>query len=140
MPLTYQPRQASLVVVNFSNGFKAPEMVKTRLAVVMSKPMARRVGLCTVVPLSTTPPEHVMPYHGEIDIGFDLPKHWERRCWVKGDMVTSVGFHRVELIRLGRDRNNKRQYLTRELNDATFLAVQRYVLHGLGLSILTKNL
>ena len=140
MPIKYHPNQASLVAVNFDKGFKEPEMVKTRLAVVMSKPIARRVGLCTIVPLSTTPPNHVMPYHGEIDIGFDLPKHWERRCWVKGDMITSVGFHRVELIRLGRDRNSKRQYLTRPLDDAIFLAVQRYALHGLGLSVLTKKL
>lgn len=140
MPLTYHPKQASLVVVNFDRGFREPEMVKARLAIVMSKPIARRVGLCTVIPLSTTPPSHPMPYHGEIDIGFDLPGRWRRRCWVKGDMITSVAFHRVEMIRLGRDRNSKRQYLTRTLDDATFKAVQRHALHGLGLSVLTKML
>ena len=140
MPILYHPEQKSLVVVNFDGGFKEPEMVKARLAVVMSKRIARRVGLCTVIPLSTTPPDHPMPFHGEIDIGFDLPGRWRRRCWVKGDMITSVAFHRVELIRLGRDRRNKRRYLTRPLDDDTFLAVQRYALHGLGLSLLTKKL
>ena len=140
MPISYHPNKASLVIVNFDGGFKPPEMVKRRLAVVLSKPVRRRVGLCTVIPLSTLAPDHVMPYHDEIDIGFDLPHPWRRRCWVKGDMVTSVGFHRVELLRLGKRRNGKRKYLLTPLEDDTFRIIQRCALHGLGLSALTKSL
>jgi uncharacterized protein YifN (PemK superfamily) len=140
MPIQHHPKQACLVTVNFDGGFRPPEMVKTRLAVILSKLVGRRVGLCTVIPLSTLPPDHIMPYHEEIDIGFDLPRPWLRRCWVKGDMVTSVGYHRVELLRWGRRRTGRREYLTTPLDEATFRAVQRCALHGLGLSVLTKNL
>ena len=140
MPIQQHPPQASLVTVNFDEGFRPPEMVKKRLAVVMSKPIQRRVGLCTVIPLSTMPPNHVMPYHEEIDIGFDLPQPWERQCWVKRDMVMAVGFHRFDLLRFKKARRGTKRYLVRPLDDATFRAVRRCMLHGLDLSVLTKNL
>jgi len=140
MPIPYHPKQASLVTVNFDGGFKPPEMVKSRLAVVLSKPIRRRLGLCTVIPLSTQPPNHIMPYHEEIDIGFDLPFPWERQCWVKGDMVTSVGFHRVDGLQVKTGRYGKRQYLIPQVDEAVFRTVQRCALHGLGLSALTKKL
>jgi hypothetical protein len=49
-----------------------------------------------------------MPYHCEIEIPFDLPDGWARKCWVKGDMVNAVGFHRTDLIQLGKNTAGKR--------------------------------
>lgn len=116
-------------------------MVKPRLCVVISKPIQSRVGLCTVVPLSTTPPRRPMPYHCKIDIPFQLPDRWGQRTrWLKGDMIYAAGFHRMDLLVLGKDRNGKRVYQTQTLSTDDIIRVQRCVLHGLSLSSLTNYL
>lgn len=143
MALTYHPVQGSLVMVNFEPGFVAPEMVKRRLAVVLSPAIQNRVGLCTVVPLSTTPPKagKEMPYHCEIDVSFQMPPEWGNVTrWLKGDMVCAVGWHRVDLLRLPKDRNGKRVYQTTPLPPKDFQKVRHCVLHGLGMSTLTIHL
>ena len=108
-------------------------MVKRRPCVVISPPIKGRTGLLTVVALSTTPPNPVMPYHVEIDIPFALPPKFASRCWVKGDMVNTVGFHRTDLLQLGKDLSGKRIYQTSPLPTATFALVQAAVLAGLGI-------
>jgi len=44
-----------------------------------------------------------MSYHCQIDIRPELPD-WMRSdgVWVKGDMISSVAFHRLDFIRLGK--------------------------------------
>ena len=104
MGLTYHPIRGSIVTVNFEPGFVQPEMVKRRLAVVLSPAIKARPGLCTVIPLSTTAPERQMPYHCTYTASFQMPKSWGNiERWVKGDMVTTVGWHRVDLLLLGKD-------------------------------------
>lgn len=116
-------------------------MVKRRLAVVLSPRIEARPGLCTVVPLSLTEPDPVMPFHTKISIPFDLPNEWgHRERWIKGDMVNAVGFHRIDLLRMGKDRNGKRIYQTKALPTELFKAVQICTLHGMGFSALTKHL
>ena len=61
------------MTADYRQGFEPPEMVKRRLAVVVSKPIKARVGLCTIVPLSTTAPEPPMPYHYRLVLPFALP-------------------------------------------------------------------
>ena len=130
-----------MVCVDFSRGFVPPEMVKTRLCIVLSKPIQARPHLCTVVPLSTTAPQQAMPYHCEIDIPFDLPPRWTRQTrWLKGDMIYSVSFDRTDLLRLGKDSDGKRRYQKETLSPDTLRQVRRCVLHGLGLSELTRQL
>lgn len=116
-------------------------MVKLRLAVVMSPKIASRPHLCTVVPLSLTEPETIMPYHKKIRIPFRLPERWGNHDrWVKGDMINTVAFHRVDLLRLGKDRTGKRIYQMQPLPAEMFKIVRRCALHGIGLSTLTKHL
>lgn len=96
--------------------------------------------LLTVVPLSLTEPEKVLPFHKQIDLPFEIPEPWgNRRRWIKGDIVNAVGFHRVDLLRLGKDRAGKRIYQLEVLEDEIFNVVKRCVLHGMGLSNLTKH-
>lgn len=141
MPISKHPPQGSILTANFDQGFKKPEMVKLRLVVVLSPAIKSRYGLCTVVALSTTVPGPVMPYHKKIHIPFDLPTRWGKRTrWVKGDMVNTVGFHRLDLLRLGKDANGKRIYQMDVLPSEDISSVRRCVLHGLGLSNLTKHL
>ncbi|MEQ9487534.1 MAG: type II toxin-antitoxin system PemK/MazF family toxin [Alphaproteobacteria bacterium] len=141
MPIRFHPPRGSIVTVDYNNGFKNPEMDKIRLAVVLSPDIKARVKLVTVVPLSLTEPDNILPFHQQIDVPFALPEKWGNRPrWIKGDMVNAVGFHRVDLLRLGKDKNGDRIYQTSVLDDALFTVVKRCVLHGLGLSTLTKHL
>ena len=140
MAVSAHPPQGSIVTANFDSGFKKPEMVKLRLVVVLSPAIKSRYGLCTVVALSTTKPDPVMPYHKEIEIPFPLPPRWGNRPrWIKGDMVNAVGFHRLDLLRLGKDIKGKRIYQMEVLPTEQMALVRRCVLHGMGLSILTKQ-
>lgn len=128
------------MTVNFEPGFVAPEMVKRRLAIVLSPAIQSRVGVCTVVPLSTTRPNPVMPFHYEFTIPFEMPKDWGNIArWVKGDMVTTVGWHRIDLLRLPKSRVGRRRYQTEAIEADDFLRVRRCVLHGMGFSALTKH-
>ena len=114
-------------------------MVKLRLAIIISAKMAGRPGLCTVVPLSTKPPSPKMPFHELIRIPFDLPSSWgDVDRWIKGDMVNSVGFHRIDLLRLGTHSDGRRIYQFRTLPNDLIRITERCVLHGLGMSSLTK--
>ena len=141
MGLKFHPKRGTIVCVNFDRGFVPPEMVKSRLAVVVSKPIQRRQGLCTVVPLSVTPPEHVMPYHCTLEVPFQLPRNWgEGRRWVKGDMICSVSWDRTDLLRLGKDHEGKRIYQTEVIPDDDLTKILKCVLHGVGLSSLTNQL
>ena len=141
MPLIFHPPQGCIVEVDFSKGFREPEMVKDRLAVVLSPQIEARHHLLTVVALSTTPPDPPAPYHCQFQIPFELPRGWGKRPrWVKGDMVNAVGFHRANLLRLGKDRAGTRVYQLRPLPPDLLRKVRRCVLHGMGLSTLTKHL
>jgi len=107
--IEFHPKVGSILVCDFTAGFKEPEMVKRRPVVVLSPPISRRPKLCTVVALSTEPPHVVLPFHCELQM--KLPPPWEQGPnWIKGDMVYSVGFHRLDLIRLGRDEIGQRIY------------------------------
>lgn len=139
VPIQFHPQYGSIVCVRFEPGFTEPEMVKRRLCIVLSRAMGGRDKLVTVVPLSKTKPTHVKPYHMPLLIPFDLPESWgAHERWVKGDMVYSVGFHRVELLRLGKGAGG-RDYQKTPLPDDMLRSVQKCVLHGLGMSSLVKH-
>jgi mRNA interferase MazF len=133
MALRFAPKMGTIVTVDFDQGFRPPEMVKRRLAVVISPIIKARGDLVTVVPLSTTAPTLIMPYHCEINIPFVLPAFWGNRPrWVKADMVNAVGFHRVDLLHLGKDASGKRLYQTEVLPSEILSRIRLCVLRGLG--------
>lgn len=122
-------------------GFKVPEMIKKRPAIIVSPRLRHRDYLCTVVPLSSEPPVHEQVYHHIIEFDPPLPKPWsDGRHWVKADMVATVGFHRLHLIGIGRDQQGKRKYLNIQIGDDDLKAIQSCVLHALGLSDLVPHL
>lgn len=139
--LQFHPPRASLITVRYEPGFKEPEMVKRRLAVVMSLPMKTRPRLITVVPLSTSEPERPAPYHCKIRVPFELPDAWgDYDRWVKADMVCALGWHRCDLLTMGKDHSGRRQYQTQTLPPEIFAQITRCMLHGLGLSQLARNI
>ncbi len=82
-----------------------------------------------------------MPYHCRINIRPQLPKPFQSDgVWVKGDMVNAVGFHRLDLIRLGKDEGGKRIYRYDVLDEEALKRIRACVLRALGLSTLTKGL
>jgi mRNA interferase MazF len=141
MPINDHPSPGTILVCNFNGTFKEPEMVKPRCVIVLSPRIRARVKLCTVVCLSRTAPHHEMPYHCQLDIRPKLPSPWDSDgIWVKGDMIYSIGFHRLDLIRLGKDRDGQRIYRMNTIDDDEMKKVKCCVLSGLGMWALTKYL
>tara|TARA_R110000868_G_scaffold104337_2_gene287356 strand:- start:343 stop:771 length:429 start_codon:yes stop_codon:yes gene_type:complete len=141
MAIREHPDMGTVLICDFENGFKNPEMDKRRPVVVISPKIRARPQLCTVVSLSTLPPDPVMPYHAQIDLRPRLPLPWgSDGVWVKGDMVNAVGFHRLDLLRLGKQPDGKRIYLLEPLSAENLKVIRTCVLRAVGLSILTKHL
>ena len=94
-----------VLMCDFS-GFRVPEMVKTRMVVVLS-PRRRRTGrgkvLYTVVPLSTVEPGQIEPYHHRMDPQ-SLPvsqRSPDKDSWAKCDMVNTVSSERLTVPQSG---------------------------------------
>lgn len=112
MPLSIHPEVGTILVCNYS-GFREPEMVKSRLAVVISPRLKRRNNLCTVVPLSTTDPQPVEEFHHLVTLPREVPGFEGLSKWAKCDMLATVGFHRLQLPHEPRQPfDEKRKYFT----------------------------
>jgi uncharacterized protein YifN (PemK superfamily) len=106
MPLTFHPGVGAIVICDFSTGFRPPEMVKLRPVVIIS-PRRRRALTVTVVPLSSSMPEIVEPWHYPIAPGVYPPARGS--LWAKADMVTTVALDRLDRV-MTRDSNRRRVY------------------------------
>jgi mRNA interferase MazF len=139
MSISYHPLMGTVIICDF-NGIE-PEMVKRRLSVVVSPRFRNRYGLCTVVPLSTTPPYEMAPYHCKLEFDEPLPYPYNSLVqWVKGDMLATVSFDRLFLPSDGKDDKGKRKYITKILCDADLRKVRECMLHALSFSHLTEYL
>ncbi len=144
MAIIFHPSPGQILFCDFSQGFKIPEMVKNkRPVVVLSGSISGRSNLVTVVPLSIVAPETPQLYH------YKIPKNampmigrlQENDSWLKGDMLYTVGFHRLDLIQLGkRQPNGKREYFQNKLGREQMKAIYSCVFHGLNLGHLGKYL
>ena len=141
MAIKEHPYTGSILLCDFNSGFREPEMVKRRPVVVLSPKIAARPGLCTVVALSETEPAPKLPYHCQIDIRPELPEEFSSNgVWVKGDMIYAVGFHRLDLIRIGKNMAGKRLYHYEPLSAENIRKIRECVLKAIGLTGLTKHL
>lgn len=119
-------------------GFMPPEMVKRRPALVISPRLPHRDGLCAVVPLSGSEPGRDLNYVVRLELPVPLPTPFDETVWwAKCDLVATVGFHRLDLFRTGRDPAGRRKYLQLRLAPADFDRVKAGVLFGLGMGALT---
>lgn len=136
MALKFHPERGFLLICDYSmTPVVLPEMVKRRPVVVVSPKFKARQKLCTVVPLSTTPPARAMPYHCEIRLPLRLPKpFFSETAWVKADMIATVSFERLEMIRLGKDRHGKHLYATHALGTEEMQRIDQCILEALGLA------
>jgi len=101
MALLYQPRPGDVVMCDF-HGYVVPEMVKRRPVVVLARNRQNR-QLVTVVPLSTTQPNPLEPYHRQLAQS-PLPSARGVTCWAKCDMVATVSLSRLDRCKAGRGK------------------------------------
>ena len=132
MAITYHPKAGQILMCDFSDGFKIPEMVKNRPVLVLTPPMAGREKLVTIVCLSTVSPDPVQKYHYQLSKRSmpQLGLFQTKDTWVKADMIYTVGFHRLNLIQLNkRDPNTgKRIYFKQKLGRETMKVVYQCLL------------
>lgn len=143
MALTFHPGPGTILMCDFSSGFKAPEMVKTRPVIVISPKRKRCSKLCTVVAISTVPPTRVENWHYLIPKASmpQIQRFQVNDSWLKGDMIYRVSFERLDLIRIGKDRDTgKRLYFKQGLGREQMRSVYSCVLHSLNLSHLPPHL
>jgi uncharacterized protein YifN (PemK superfamily) len=140
MAIHFHPQQGTILICDFQ-GMQEPEMVKRRPVVVISPRLRNRGNLVSVVPLSSSRPDDTYPYHLQLRIEPPLPAPYDDPvCWVKGDMVYTVGFYRLFAPQLGKDQSGKRQSDIRVLGSGELTSVMSCVLNGIGLSHLTDHL
>ena len=109
MPLLHHPKIGDVLICDFPSCLREPEMIKKRPAIIVTREHKGRARLCTVVPLSTTAPASVRPYH--VRIGEEgLPKSLRSRPhWAKCDMLYTFCIDRFDRVRSGRDRQTGRR-------------------------------
>jgi uncharacterized protein YifN (PemK superfamily) len=133
MSLKFHPDPGEILICSYSTGFIVPEMVKRRPVVVISPRLRRRDGLCTVVPMSTSQPDFEEKYHCRMKLCPQLPTPWDSEwMWVKGDMLATVCFSRLELVRGPKDFEGKRKNIRYKLRHSELEAVRTCVLVALG--------
>jgi mRNA interferase MazF len=142
MSIREHPPTGTILLCDFETGFETPEMVGRRPVLVVSPRISVRAGLCTVVPLSTTPPRPVMPYHLNLDpLEPPLPPPFDSGPnWVKADMIYAVSLRRLDFLRMGKNASGRRQYRDEALSEAQLRAVRACILSALGLAGLTHHL
>lgn len=125
MALTFHPKAGVVVMCDFS-GFVAPEMVKTRPVIVVSPNHLERPGLHTVVPMSTTDPEKMQPYH--LKLAKNPMPDTTGPVWVKCDMVVTVRHARLDRIKTGRGH-----YMTTAISADELKAIRECLKYALGI-------
>jgi uncharacterized protein YifN (PemK superfamily) len=127
------PIPGSILVCDFS-GFVEPEMTKRRPVIVVSRKIASRPNLCTIVPLSTTEPKVILPMHYLLEIDPPLPYPYNsRQHWVKGDMLYALRFERLFYLKTGKDASGKRAYVYPYISADQLSKVQKCIMAGIGI-------
>jgi uncharacterized protein YifN (PemK superfamily) len=130
-----------ILLCNYDTGFRPPEMVKRRPALVVSPRLPHRDNLCAVVPLSLTIPDRTVMYQCELVLAAPLPSPWNAtKLWAKADMIATVCFDRLDFFQTERDQTGRRKYLHPKVTPEQLKLVQSAILYGLGLGFLTSHL
>lgn len=107
MPIMFRPDRGAILICDFTQAFKAPEMVKIRPVVVVSPRRRAGPGLCTVVPLSSTEPTPFEPYHHRLSAAAYPPARGP--MWAKCDMAVTISCERLDRVKV-RANDGRREY------------------------------
>jgi|CXWL01.1.fsa_nt_gi uncharacterized protein YifN (PemK superfamily) len=134
MAINYHPATGAILVCDFGM-LRTPEITKRRPVIVISPNIKNRDNLCTVIPLSTTTPERLMPYHHKLFFDPLLPEPYTNPySWVLGDMIYTVSFERLKGLSAGKDINGKRIYDNRVVDKNEMVVIMKCVLRGIGIT------
>jgi uncharacterized protein YifN (PemK superfamily) len=100
MAIIFHPKAGMVLACDFK-GYISPEIVKTREVVVISPNHLIRPNLCTVVPLSTTPPNPICDYHYRLN-GNPIPGDDAEEIWAKCDLAATVSYARLDRVKVRR--------------------------------------
>ena len=142
MPIRHPVAPGTVLLCDYSlGGFRPPEMVKRRPAVVISPRLPKREGLCTVVPLSGTPAPDGVSYQVRITLDEPLPEPFGKaEWWAKADMLATVGFGRLDLFRTKCDpAAGERAFLHPRLSQTELWRIRQAVLYALAMEVLAKR-
>ena len=140
MPIAFVPSPGTILLCDYK-GNVPPEMDKTRPVVVISPASQGRHRLATVVALSTTAPHPVMPFHCQITVNPPLPPPFNSPImWVKGDMLFTASYDRLDRVKIGRNAAGKRTYAAFKVPQLSLPDIQKAVINGLGLGHLTPHI
>ena len=134
LPINFPVDRKTIVLCDFDmGGFRPPEMVKRRPAIILVGKLPNRSKLATIVPLSGTPAPPNCDYQCEIVLHQRLPAPFDGQLewWVKADMVATVSFARLDLIRTDRDQSGKRKYVTPKVSEEQFDLIRATILRAL---------
>ena len=140
MALSYHPKHGEILKCDFS-GFIAPEMTKARQVICISPKYVERGRICTIIPLSTTPPNPVEKYHHKLETVLpQLEGREDVEVWAKCDMLMAASFARLTPWWIEKKQGGKRVYTQVIVSNDDLLAIKKCVLHSLGLGGLTEYL
>jgi uncharacterized protein YifN (PemK superfamily) len=126
--LSFHPDRGSIVICDYSTGFRPPEMVKVRPVVVVS-PRRRSTRLLTVVPISSSAPMPAEPWHYLLPSGRYPPARGP--VWVKADLVSTVAIDRLDRVKV-RDVRGIQIYCVFQLEPCDMRAIDAAVKAALG--------
>ncbi len=132
--LGFHPHAGTVLFCDF-RGNVMPEIVKRRPVIVVTPRLPYRSGLCTVVPTSTTPPDHPQPYHVRLSKNYHPGEPDDLAVWAKCDLLTNVSLARLDRFRVG-----VRKYYAPQISAEDLRAVRIGMLHALGFPKLTDRL
>ncbi len=134
MAIHYSPKAGSILLCDF-DGYKIPEIVKRRPVIVVSPQDVHQTCLCTIVPISTTPPRPVRPYHYKIENLPPLDRHFTAStAWVKCDLVYTVSYERLFMFHDGKNASGKRLYKQIEVTPEQLKQIRVCILKSIGLT------
>ena len=123
--IQFHPRKGTVLICDFKGNI-IPEIVKKRPVVAITPRLPYRDNLVMVVPLSSTPPLHDVPYVVKLEKNYltnDLSP-----MYAKCDLLCSVSFARLDRIKTG-----FRKYETPQMLESDFNAVIKGVKNALGI-------
>ena len=98
--------------------------------------LPHRDGLCTVVPLSGSPPRETVAYQCPVTFPEPLPAPFvNAEWWAKCDMLATVGLNRLDLFPTRRHPNTgERAFLKIRVTKGQLAAIRLAVLHALAIA------
>lgn len=131
--LSFHPHAGTMVYCDF-RGNEQPEIIKKRPVIIVTPRLPHRNNLCTVVPTSTTPPDHPQPYHVRLSKNYHPNEPDDVPVWAKCDLLTNISMARLDRFRVGH-----RKYHAPRISSEDLQAVRVGILHALGFQALLKD-